>query len=146
MKTSWFRLAAMSAALLFAFPAMAAHNYIAGQILDRNGKPVDRAIVTLAPGNVQLITDAEGKFLIDYLRDDGGNRVKLAKKANYNLEVFKPGFHIEKAQLFYKSGPMAVDAITLKEDTLRIEDDNQNLDPGLFKDTTQNNGATYEGQ
>jgi hypothetical protein len=126
--------------------AEAGHNAISGRVLDRNGKPVERAIVTLAPGNVQLITDTEGRFLIDYLRDDAGTRVKLARKANYQLEVFKPGFRTEAMQFYYKAGALAIDDMTLAEDSIQVTDDAQNLDPGLFSDRTQSSGATYEGQ
>lgn len=127
-------------------PSFAGKNYIAGQVLDRNGDPVERAIVTLAPGNVQLITDADGKFVIDYARDGTGQRVKLGTKVDYKLEVFKPGFHTEALKFFYKHGAIAVDEITLKEDTIRVDDDGENLDPGLFSDRSQSSGATYEGQ
>lgn len=147
--TSAVRVAAFAlalGALSWASPAHAAKNYIAGQVLDRNGAPVERAIVTLEPGNVQLITDGQGKFLIDYARDGGGQRVKLATKVDYKLEVFKPGFHTEALNFFYKHGAIAVDQITLKEDTIKVEDDGENLDPGLFSDRSQSSGATYEGQ
>jgi hypothetical protein len=132
--------------LALASPAFAAKNQISGQVLDRNGEPVTRAIVTLAPGNVQMITDDEGKFLIDYLRSDAGERVKLARKTDYDLEVFKPGYHIEKRNFFYKRGVVEVDAITLSPETVKIAPDTENIDPALFSDKTQGSGATYEGQ
>jgi hypothetical protein len=119
---SRFRITACALAfgvLAWSGPAHAAKNYIQGQVLDRNGQPVERAIVTLAPGNVQLITDGEGKFLIDYARDDAGQRVRLATKVDYQLEVFKPGFHTEAKKFFYKHGAIQVDEITLNEDGLK---------------------------
>lgn len=134
------------ALLLAAGPAWAAKNSISGQVVDRNGKPVTRAIITLAPGNVQMITDDQGKFTIDYLRSESGERVKLTKKVDYDLEVFKPGFHVEKRNFFYKSGPVSVDTITLAEETVQIAPDTENIDPGLFNDKTHGSGATYEGQ
>ena len=140
------RAAAVLLALSLAGPAFAAHNQISGQVLDRNGKPITRAIITLAPGNVQMITDEEGKFTIDYLRTDAGERIKLTKKVDYDLEVFKPGFHVEKRNFFYKSGPVAVDTITLAEETVQVTPDAENIDPGLFNDQTHGSGATYEGQ
>jgi hypothetical protein len=133
-------------AVALAMPAEASRNYISGQVIDRNGKPVERAIVTLAPGNVQLVTDSEGKFLIDYLRDDAGQRMRLARKVDYQLEVFKPGYHTESLPVHYKRGAVAVDPFTLKEDTIEVTDDDKNIDPGLFSDRSQSGGATYEGQ
>ena len=133
-------------ALLVAPAAHAGRHSIAGQVLDRNGEPVERAIITLAPGNVQLITDAEGRFLIDYLPDQDGERIRLLKKVEYDLEIFKPGFHTEKQSFYYKRGSVALDTITLAEETIEVADDGQNLDPGLFTDRTHAAGATYEGQ
>lgn len=132
--------------LFAAGPAWAGGHAIGGQILDRNGDPIERAIITLVPGNVQMITDAEGRFLIDYLRDDAGERVKLAKKTEYTLDVFKPGYHTEAVKFFYKAGVVEVDTVQLKEDSIDVQDDGSNLDPGLFSDGAQSSGATYEGQ
>lgn len=136
----------IAAMLSLAPPAFAGRHSIAGQVLDRNGQPVERAIITLSPGNVQLVTDAEGRFLIDYVRDDAGERAKLLKKTDYTVEVFKPGYHIEKISFFYKRGPVAVDPIELTEETIKVDDDGANIDPGLFTDRTHGSGATYEGQ
>lgn len=133
-------------ALLLSPAASAGKNAIIGQVETRNGQPVERAIVTLEPGNVQIITDVDGRFLIDYLRDDEGERTKLAKKTEYTVEIFKPGFHTHEVKFFYKRGTVVVDTITLKEDTLEVADDGQSLDPGLFGDRTHAAGATYEGQ
>lgn len=127
-------------------PAEAAKPGINGQVLDRNGLPVARAVVTLTPGNVQLITDNEGKFLIDYVRSNDGARARLTKKVEYVLEVFKPGYNLEKRKFFYKRGLITVDAITLAEDTIQVDGDGENIDPGLFSDRTHSSGATYEGQ
>jgi hypothetical protein len=141
------RLAALLAlAFALAAPAEAGRNFISGQVMDRNGEPVQRAIITLSPGNVQLVTDAEGRFLIDYLRDEAGERTRLLRKTNYDLEIFKPGYHTAKTSFFYKRGGVVLDPTTLKEDTIEVADDGQNLDPGLFGDRTQGSGATYEGQ
>ena len=132
--------------LLLPSVALAGRNSISGRVLDRNGNPVERAIITLAPGNVELITDADGRFFIDYLRDPAGERVKLAKKANYALEIFKPGFHTESAQFYYKKGAFIVEDKVLSEDSIVVQDDGTALDPSLFSDSTQSSGATYEGQ
>jgi len=142
----WMRRLGLALALVAASPAMAARNFISGQVVNRNGQPVERAIITLTPGNVQLVTDAEGRFLIDYLRDETGKRSKLLKKRDYSLEVFKPGFHLVTLPFFYKKGGVAMETLTLEEETLKVRDDGQNLDPGLFGTRTNSAGATYEGQ
>lgn len=149
MHTSPVRCAVwLVAACLAAVPhvAHAGRNAISGQVLDRNGDPVERAIVALEPGNVQLVTDGEGRFYIDYARDTAGQRVRLATKVDVEIEIFKPGFHTEEVTFYYKRGLIEVEEITLKEETLRVEGDDQNLDPGLFSDRSQSSGATYEGQ
>lgn len=139
------RFLLLFAALLVATPAFAA-NFISGVIQDRNGAPLDRAIITLSPGNVQLVTDREGRFLIDYLRDDAGERTKLAKKTDYQLEVFKPGYHVTTHNFFYKSGALELESFTMTEETIQIRDEGENLDPELYSDPSTNVGATYEGQ
>ena len=132
--------------LLLTPPAFAGRSYIMGSIQDRNGEPIDRAIVTMQPGNVQLVTDREGRFLIDYLRDEEGQRVRLSKKTTYTLEVFKPGFHVFSVDFFFKAGPHTVESITVVEETIQVTDDGQDLDPELFQDATHSAGANYEGQ
>lgn len=123
-----------------------AKNLISGQIVDRNGEPVNRAIISLEPGNVQLVTDRQGFFLIDYLRDEDGERSKLLKKTDYKVEVFKPGYHTHAVSLFFKRGEVAMEAITLTEDSIEIQDQGENLDPSVYQDTTHSAGANYEGQ
>ncbi len=138
------------AVVLFACLAIAqtatAKNLISGQIINRNGEPVNRAIISLEPGNVQLVTDRQGYFLIDYLRDEAGERSKLQKKTDYKVEVFKPGFHTHAVSLYFKRGEVTMEAITLTEDSIEIQDQGENLDPSVYQDTTHSAGANYEGQ
>ncbi len=146
-----FVLRAMWAALLTVVAlapqtASAGRNLIGGQITDRNGQPIERALVSLAPGNVQLVTDGEGRFAIDYLRDASGSRERLDKKTEYKLGVYKPGFHPYEVAVYYKKGAVQLEAITLAEDTVRIEELPVNLDPGAYADPTHSAGANYEGQ
>jgi len=139
------RLALLIVALLIPSAAAAGHS-ISGQVLDRNGEPIQRAVVSLAPGSVQLVTDQDGRFLIDYLRDDEGKRSKLKKRTMYALEVFKPGYHVHALSVDYKRGEVVLQAFTLTEETITVEDMDDNLDPGLFQDSSHNSGANYEGQ
>lgn len=132
--------------LLLASAADAGTNQLEGQILDRNGMPVNRAIVSLTPGNLQLMTDREGQFVIDYLRDDEGERVRLKKRTEYTLEVFKPGFHTQALAISYRRGTLELPAVTLVEETIDVDDTAENIDPGLFQDPTHSAGAAYEGQ
>jgi hypothetical protein len=139
--------AGLALGLLFATaPAFAAKNLLGGQVLDRNGAPIARAVVSLSPGNVQLVTDGDGKFAIDYLRDTAGERTHLLKKTNYTLDVYKPGFHPYTIAIYYKKGAVAMEPITLSEDAVRIEELPANLDPGAQQDPTHTAGANYEGQ
>jgi hypothetical protein len=138
-------LLVLVAGLVLAGPALA-RNAISGEVRDRNGAPLDRVVITLKPGNVQLVTDREGRFLVDYLRDDEGERAKLAKKTDYAIEIFKPGFHVEKRTFFYKKGELILDPFTMVEETIAVRDDGQNLDPEIYSTGTTNTGATYEGQ
>ena len=126
--------------------ASAAKPAITGMVVDRNGDPVGRAVISLDPGGVRIVTDADGKFLIDYLRDDAGERVRLKKRVDYAVEVFKPGFHIIERTFFYERGVAAMEQVVLVEDTVAVTDDRARLDPTLYGSTGSSEGAAYEGQ
>lgn len=125
-------------------PAIAGKHHITGQILDRNGQPVPRAVVSLVPGNVSLVTDREGRFSISYLREDNGKRTRLAKKRDYDLEVLKVGFHDHAEAITYKRGVLEVESIQLKEESLRVTDDLANLAQSHGNPT--GSGHTVEGE
>ena len=119
---------------------------IGGHVVDRNGVGMSRAIVSLSPGNVEMVTDRDGNFEIDYLRDDAGERTRMKKRVEYVLEVFKPGFHTYSVQVAYRKGELVVDTVTMVEDSIDVKDLPENLDPALYKTQTQSSGANYEGQ
>lgn len=119
---------------------------IHGTVVDRNGRPMDRVIVSLDPGGVELITDSEGQFMIDYLRDEAGERVKLDKKTEYTLEAFRTGFHVERLDFYFKRGELVLDPVTMKEDTIRLQASDDDIDPARFPDRTHSAGSTYEGE
>ena len=119
---------------------------ISGTVIDRNGKPMDRVIVSLDPGDVELVTDSQGNFTIDYLRDANGERIKLEKKTDYSLEAFRTGFHVEHKDFFFKRGALVLEPLTLKEDTIRQEPSQDNIDPARFPDRTSSSGTNYEGE
>jgi hypothetical protein len=126
--------------------ALAAKHSIAGTVVNRNGDPVERVNVTLSPGNVEIITDETGKFLIDYLRDDEGNRTKLSKRTDYTVTFFKVGFHEETQTFFYKRGELVIEPVTLKEDTIKIDPSSDNIDPATYPSRQQDAGGSYEGE
>ena len=126
--------------------ASAARNQISGSVTDRNGVPVQQAIVSLEPGNVLLVTDRDGRFTIDYARDDAGERSRLKRRTNYTLEVFRPGFHALEVEFFYRAGPVEVETIALLEETIDVQDHGEALDPELYVSPSQSTGAAYEGQ
>ena len=132
--------------LLALLPAHAGRHAISGQVMDRNGDPIDRAIVSLEPGNVELVTDREGRFLIDYLRKDNGDRTRLEKKTDYTIEVFRPGYHTTSQDFFFKRGELDLATLTLREETISVPDSGENLDPEIYTDPTHASGANYEGQ
>jgi len=135
---------------LLAPSALAGRNFIAGVVQDRNGDPVPRAQIKLVPeeedkGTFLMVTDSEGRFTIDYLREDDGSRTKLARKTNYDLEIFKAGFHIQTKKFFYKRGDVTLDAITLVEDSIRIDADTTNLPGNIERTDAGSGGGSYEG-
>ncbi len=138
--------AAASLGLLAPGTAWAAKHAIVGTLLDRNGDPVERVNVTLSPGNVEIITDETGKFLIDYLRDEEGNRTRLQKRTEYTVTFFKVGFHEEKVTFLYKRGEHALEPVTLKQETIKVDPSADNIDPAGVTNRQQDAGGSYEGE
>ncbi|MBL8614204.1 MAG: carboxypeptidase regulatory-like domain-containing protein [Deltaproteobacteria bacterium] len=124
----------------------AAKSAISGAVVDRNGDPVERVIVSLDPGDVELLTDPEGAFRINYMRDETGQRVKLDRRRTYTVELFRLGYHVSRHDVIYKRGELILDPITLTEDTVRVEAPGVEIDPGSLKERPEGAGATYEGE
>ncbi len=127
-------------------PGCASKRAIYGTVVDRNGEPMDRVIVSLDPGGVELITDSEGHFVIDYLRDDEGERIKLDKKTEYTLEAFRTGYHVQRTDFYFKRGELILDPVTMKEDTIQLRASDDDIDPARFPDRTHSAGSNYEGE
>ena len=119
---------------------------IEGQIIDRNGQPVPRAIVGIAPGNVEIVTDGDGRFMLDYLRDDAGERVKLKRRTDYGIEIFKPGFHVLNQEFYYKRGELLMEPLVLKEDSVRVIGSDELYSPDEHRDRTHSSGQSLEGE
>ena len=119
---------------------------INGQVIDRNGEPVARAIVGFQPGNVEIVTDGEGRFMVDYLRDEAGERVKLKRRTDYAVEIFKPGFHVSAQDFYYKRGELIMEPIVLKEDSIRVIGSEEIYDPSDHRDRTHSSGQSLEGE
>ena len=126
--------------------ACAPKKAILGSVQDRNGHPVPRAIVSLDPGNVELVTNSEGTFTIDYQRDPEGRRLPLESRTNYTVTVLKPGYHENAQKIYYKRGTLAMDTITLTEDTIEVGASEGDLDPAHHQDRSQSEGSAYEGE
>ena len=129
-----------------ALSACGGKRIISGMVTDSTGAPLDNAIIRLDPGNVELVTDRQGQFVIDYLRTDNASRIGISKRQTYVLDVFKPGFSIEQREFYYKSGQHLVGEIPLTAEVLRVQDDGENLVPSLQAEPTNTGGTTYEGQ
>jgi len=124
----------------------ASKRVISGQIVDRNGDPMDRVIVSIAPGNVELVTDSDGRFAIDYLRNKDGERIKLSPRQDYELEAFRTGYHVHDVSFYYGRGAHDLEPLTLTEDTIRLGPSEADIDPARFPEQTQSAGSTYEGE
>lgn len=140
------RAGALVVALLLPGVALAKKPALIGSVVDRNGEAIARVNVKLTPGNVEIITDDSGRFTIDYLRDEEGERVRLAKRTTYDFEFFKVGYHPESLTVEFKRGELFLEPVTLKEDTVRVKQSTDNIDPGLYPDRAQNAGGSYEGE
>lgn len=144
----------MTLLTLLVTTALAGKHAIVGTVVDRNGDPVPRAVVSVnvtakkaKTFTVALMTDRRGTFRVDYLRpEESERRLKLAKKSDYAIEVFKPGFHTHDANLFFRRGELVMSPITLVEETIAVQDLPENLDPGQNADAATSTGANFEWQ
>ena len=134
------------AGVLISSPSAWARPAIHGTVQDRNGQPMARVNVRVVPGNVEIVTDDEGKFTIDYLRDDAGDRVRLSKRTTYTFEVYKLGFQLAKADLEYTHGEVELGPVTLTPDTITVRASATDLDPANAPDTDAQGGGSYEGE
>jgi hypothetical protein len=132
--------------LLVAFPADAATHALYGRVVDRNGEPLARVNVAVTPGNVEIITDETGRFRIDYLRDEKGERIRLARRTAYAFTFFKVGYHEARTNVEYKRGELELATVTLKEDTLELSASTDNLDPAVTTARDAASGGSYEGE
>jgi len=134
------------AALALGLSGCAANHAIIGSVVDRNGEPMDRVIISLQPGGVELVTDSDGNFIIDYLRDEDGERVKLARKTDYQIELFRTGYHISNENFYFKRGEYFLEPITMSEDTIRLKASDDDIDPDKYPQYTHSAGSNYEGE
>ena len=139
------RAAALTGLIAFTATGCGPH-IINGKVMDRNGFPVERAIVSLSPGNVEIITDSRGEFAIDYLRDDEGERVRLDWRNDYEIEVFKAGYHVLREGFYYKWGALVLDPLVMAEETIRVRGSDAAYDPDEFEDRTHSSGQSLEGE
>jgi hypothetical protein len=119
---------------------------IHGQVIDRNGDPIPRAIVGLTPGNVEIVTDGDGRFMVDYLRNNEGERVKLKRRTDYGMEIFKPGFHVLSEDFYFKRGELFMEPFVLKEDSIRVIGSEELFNPDEHRDRTHSAGQSLEGE
>jgi hypothetical protein len=131
---------------LLSGPAIARTHALNGQVLDRNGKPVERVNVRVSPGNVEIVTDDAGRFRIDYLRDASGERIRLARRTTYTFTFFKLGFHQVETTVDYTRGELDVAAITLREDTIEVRASTDDIDPAATTARDAGAGGSYEGE
>lgn len=124
----------------------AKHHAISGTVVDRNGRPLDHVIVAMHPGGVELITDSEGQFTIDYLRDERGGRTRLETRTEYEIQLLKPGFHEESTRFRYTRGDLSLPPLTLIEETLKVDASDDDLDPNTYGQRANSDGSNYEGE
>ena len=146
--SSWFSRPA-GALLILASTSIGCvgRHAIKGTVVDRNGEPMDRVIVALDPGNVEILTDNEGHFSIDYVRKDSGDRARLPRRSDYTLTFFRTGFQDAREDVQYKRGTLDCGSIRMVEDTITVAPPAAPLDPNrLHSDPAASGGATYEGE
>ena len=113
---------AICGSLMLPAVASAKKGAILGQVTDRNGDAMVGATVELVDRFATVLTDSEGRFRIDYMRQADGKQVKLAKTTTYVLLVTLPGFHDVTGQIEYKRGEFEVQPVTMIPETVEVQD------------------------
>lgn len=123
-----------------------AHNRITGTVVDRNGAPVAGAVVGLTPGHVEVVTSSDGRWTVDYLRTEAGDRIRLSPRTRYEIEVFRVGYHVAGGRLDYRRGDAEAERIMLVEDSIRVATPEDDIDPGREDARPEASGVAYEGE
>lgn len=118
---------------------------IEGRVLDPAGQALVQAVVTLQPGDAKVVTDPQGRFSVNYLRDPSGERLPLRRQTDYTLIAWKPGYEEVRLKVAYTRGSIEVAPITLARETPSVQDPAEPLDPTRAATPAIGEGATYEG-
>lgn len=127
-------------------PSAWARPAIHGQVQDRNGQPMARVNVRVAPGNIEIVTDDEGGFTIDYLRDADGRRGRVKGHTTYTFEVYKLGYQLARLDLAYTHGEVTLEPVVLAPDTITVRASATMVDPGAAPTADPTGGGSYEGE
>jgi len=140
------RLSGLGVLVAAALAGCASRRSVSGAVVDRNGAPVPRAIVALAPGTAEVLTDDAGRYTFLYARDAAGERVPLRPRSAYTVAVVRPGFHLAEVEARYARGRVELPPITLIPETLRV--DAGALGRGALgpAGAAGSAGATHEGE
>ena len=84
--------------------------------------------------------------MVDYLRDDSGERIKLKRRTDYGIEIFKPGFHVLSQEFYFKRGELLMEPMVLKEDSIRVIGSDELYNPDDHRDRTHSSGQSLEGE
>lgn len=112
-----------------------------GRVVDRNDKPLSRVSITIAPGEVERISNRWGEYEVDYLFSAEGERMSLGKNKDYAISAFKAGYREAVQVVRFSGGTLEVPTITLVEDTIRMsDDDDEILIPGTLNSGEESGG------
>jgi len=146
LQRGWLVVVGLAAAA----PAFGGGSAIGGSVVDRNGVPLGRVMVKLATpdaGEVEVVTDPNGLWRVEYLRDEQGEHIKLGKKTTYTLELFKVGYHLQSMPVEYKRGALDLPEVRLVPDSIAMgEKDHDNLDASIAGTSGGGETDTKEGQ
>lgn len=122
-----------------------------GRVVDRYDKPIMRAIVGMAPGSSERISNKWGEFEFVYGINGEGERQPLRLGHDYTISAWKPGYHETTQIVRFEGGPQEVPTITLVEDIIQLRFDSSDLEAlkHVFKSTVGKSaiqGLFPEGQ
>ena len=119
---------------------------VAVSVVDRGGNPSDKDVETaLADGRGLAVTTEGGRWVVDHLNSADGFNLGLPLRHQYEVTVYKPGFHLWKDNVVYEKGTLQVE-VTLYPDAIEIEDVGNMVDTSLGETTTGTGTGPRQGE
>ncbi len=95
---------------------------IRGIVVDNSGNPVRGIKISSQPPTSKTISDGNGKFVIEFARDEMGNKIPIAQ-GSYLLRFQAVGFEPKSRVIQFKGIDFNLGQVVIQRKSLEISDD-----------------------